>query len=122
MISGSEKLSLYHKEILENLRAALEFDRKQVLEIALAKGIAEGPVIDPSTDTGYKREWEFRWTIFSNESLLLFKHLIIQKHQKAITDSEIPKYMIRYIEIGLEILGRINADRTSVEDFRFSII
>lgn len=123
-MTGSGRISAYYKDILDHLRDALEFERPQVIQIALAKGIAGNQLVDLSSasNNNTKGKWEFQWSIMSPEYILLFQHLIIQKHGIQIGSDDMPKYMARYIELGLEILNNINEDITSVEELRFSII
>lgn len=122
MITGIGRISESHKEMLDELRDALDFERPKILKIALAKGIESDEATDKEKGLNKQGTWDFQWTIMSSADLLLFKHLIIQQQKKNIDDEEMKKYMQCYIENGLEKLMQIKASRTSLDDLRFSII
>ncbi|ARF14015.1 hypothetical protein [Sporosarcina ureae] len=73
MIAGIGRISEQHKEILDELRDALDFERPKILKIALAKGIESNEVTDMEKGSNKQGTWEFQWTIISNADLLLFK-------------------------------------------------
>lgn len=113
-------LSAEGKEILDTLSAALELERPMVVHIALAKGIASDDILAEEFDT--KNRWTIPDNIIKDKDFLLFKHLIIQKANRTLTDDELHKYMIAFIENGLRILQRLNDNKTSMQDLRLLIL
>lgn len=113
-------LSAEGKEILDTLSAALELERPMVVHIALAKGIASDDILTEEFDT--KNRWTIPDNIIKDKDFLLFKHLIIQKANRTLTDDELHKYMIAFIENGLRILQRLNDNKTSMQDLRLLIL
>ena len=113
-------LSAEGKEILDTLSAALELERPMVVHIALAKGIASDDILTDEFDT--KNRWTIPDNIIKDKDFLLFKHLIIQKANRTLTDDELHKYMIAFIENGLRILQRLNDNKTSMQDLRLLIL
>jgi hypothetical protein len=122
MANRRMQLSGEGKEILDKLCDILEIDRPFAIHIALAKGIARasGPV---SLDFEQKKQkWIIPEGIIKDKDYVLFKHLIINEIKKPLTDEEVQKYMAQYIEYGLQIIALELKQRTSLEDYRITVL
>lgn len=115
-------LSEEGKEILDTIIDALEIDRPTAIKIALAKGIATAKDSNTEEYSGGKNKWTIPDAIIKDKEYLLFKHLIINEMDQQLSDEEVQKYMLRYIENGLRKLAEISQQKTSMEDFRLSIL
>lgn len=110
------------KKILDDLVDVLEIDRPMVVKIALAKGISvsNGPIKEEYT--AGKNKWTIPDGIIKDKEFLLFKHLIINEINSEITEDELHKHMVAFIEKGLRTLQVLLKNKTSMEDFRLSIL
>ncbi|MBM7691631.1 hypothetical protein JOC77_001038 [Peribacillus deserti] len=120
---SNRKMSLSEegKKILDLIAESLEVERPMAIKVALAKGIAvsNGPVHEEYPGSN---RWTIPDSIIKDKEFLLFKHLIINEVNKSIDDEEIQKHMLSYIEKGLRTLKDILNSKTSMEDFRLSIL
>lgn len=115
-------LSEEGKIILDEVKDALSLERPLVVRIALAKGIATHALKDPSKLYDSKNGWTIPDNIIKDKEFLLFQHLIIQKANKSLSDEEIHKEMIQYIEHGLRVIQMIQKNKSSLEDLRLLIL
>ncbi|KIV56137.1 hypothetical protein AM501_20585 [Aneurinibacillus migulanus] len=98
------RLSKQGVERLDKVIAELNLNgkRPEALRIAFAKGISEtkGEPLERNTTGG----WEIPERIIAvGEEYILYKHLIIERIAAPIYDHKmIDKYMLGYIEAGLE--------------------
>lgn len=115
-------LSEEGKIILDEVKDALSLERPLVVRIALAKGIATHAIKDPSKSYDSKNGWTIPDNIIKDQEFLLFQHLIIQKANQSLTDEEIHKEMIQYIEYGLRVIQMIQKNKSSLEDLRLLIL
>jgi len=115
-------LSEEGKRILDELVDVLEVERPMVVKISLAKGIAvaNGPITDDFS--GGKNKWTIPDGIIKDKEYLLFKHLIINEVNTALSEDDLQKYMLAFIEKGLRILEDLLKNKTSMEDFRLLIL
>ncbi|WP_419883514.1 hypothetical protein ACN6MY_08165 [Peribacillus sp. B-H-3] len=114
-------LSEEGKKIVDLIAESLEVERPMAIRIALAKGIAVSSGSINENYTGGNR-WTIPDSIIKDKEFLLFKHLIINETNKSLNDEELHKYMLMYIEKGLRTLRDILKNKTSMEDFRLSIL
>lgn len=122
MANRKMMLSEEGKTILDTIVDALEIDRPTAIKIALAKGIATSKGPDNEEYSGGKNKWTIPDAIIKDKEYLLFKHLIINEIDEQLSDEEVQKYMLHYIENGLRKLEEIHQHKTSMEDFRLSIL
>jgi len=115
-------LSAEGKEILESLTDSLELERPFIVRIALAKGIATHVIMDLNLKYETKNGWTIPDNIIKDQEFLLFKHLIIQYAENNLTDDELHKEMILYIEHGLRVLQKLENNKSSLEDLRLLIL
>jgi hypothetical protein len=110
------------KQILDRLCEVLEIDRPYAIKIALAKGlsISNGEVNSDFSDSNQK--WTIPDGIIRDKEYLLFKHLIINELEKALTEDEVHHHMILYIEYGLRIIEKEIESLSSLEDYRLTIL
>jgi hypothetical protein len=115
------QLSEEGKEILDLIADIMEIERPMAVKIALAKGLsmANGPVTD---DFHGGNKWTIPDNIIKDKEFLLFKHLIISEVNIPLNEDELHKHMLAFIEKGLRILREIHRNKTSMEDFRLSIL
>ncbi|KQL33523.1 hypothetical protein AN960_20830 [Bacillus sp. FJAT-25509] len=122
MSNKKMQLSGSGKEILENIIGALEIDRPLGIKIALAKGIAisEGEITEEYKDS--LKKWEIPDNIIKENEFTFFKHLIIEEVNKSLTNDELHKHMILYIECGLRYIDDQLKNLNSLEDARIKIL
>lgn len=97
-------LSKQGHEYLPNVMVELGIDRPLALKIALAKGIASETL--PKEEKKESSDFIFNTDVVAkDDELLLVKHLIINKLKRKISDQEIDKYILYFIEHGLEIMN-----------------
>jgi len=115
-------LSEEGKQILDRVVDSLECERPMVVKIALAKGISisEGAVSEQYPPG--KNKWTIPDNIIKDKEFLLFKHLIINEVNTPLTDDDLHKHMLAFIEKGLRKLKDDLESKTSMEDFRLRII
>lgn len=112
-------LSPSGKKILDNFIEILSFTRPQVLRLAFAKGYVSSSVEIPTNSE--EKGWEVP-DIFSEEDILLFKHLIINKQEVEITSIDLYSEILKNIEIGLYTFEKLYEDRNSLDDIRMLIL
>lgn len=122
MANRRMNLSAEGKEILESLTDSLELERPFIVRIALAKGIATHVIMDLNLKYETKNGWTIPDNIIKDQEFLLFKHLIIQYAENNLTDDELHKEMILYIEHGLRVLQKLENNKSSLEDLRLLIL
>lgn len=110
------------KEILENLIGILEIERPLGIKIALAKGIsiANGEITEEFKDS--LKKWMIPDNIIKDQEFTLFKHLIINEVNKSLTNDELHKHMLLFIESGLRHLDQQIKSLNSLEDARIKIL
>lgn len=110
------------KKILDLIVEVLEVERPMAVKIALAKGISvsNGPVLDEFTNS--KNKWTIPDSIIKDKEFLMFKHLIINEVQKALDEDQLHQHMLLFIEKGLQTLKNEYEGKTSLEDFRLTIL
>lgn len=115
-LSGEGKL------ILDKIADSLEIERPHAVKIALAKGLAisDGPVSEDYSQGSNK--WTIPDNIIKDKEFLLFKHLIINEAMSPLGDDDLHKHMLAYIEKGLRFLKNELDEKTSMEDFRLTIL
>lgn len=115
-------LSEEGKIILDQIMDSLEVERPLAVKISLAKGIScsDGEIIDEFV--GGKNKWTIPDNIIKDKEFLLFKHLIINETKKSLDDEILHKYMLSFIEKGLRVLKNELDEKTSIEDFRITIL
>lgn len=122
---SNRKMSLSEdgKNKLDVIMDALEVERPMAIKIALAKGIAlsDGPVLENYYSS--KNKWTIPDNIIKDKEFLLFKHLILKEvNTSSLNEDELHKHILAFIEKGLRLLhGELN-NKTSMEDFRISIL
>lgn len=115
-------ISAEGKNILDVFSDILELDRPDTIKLALAKGIAinKGPVKIANFSSSNK--WTIPDGIIKGNDFLLFKQLIINEQKEILTEEELAKQMIYFIEIGLRELQKLKDNSNSLEDIRLSIL
>ena len=122
MTNRRMSLSEEGKTILDKMVNILEVERPMAVKIALAKGISvsKGPVEEEYT--GGKNKWTIPDGIIKDKEFLLFKHLIINEVNTALDEDLLNKHMLAYIEKGLRTMENLLKNKTSMEDFRITIL
>jgi len=111
------------KVILDQLTEILDLERPSIVKICLAKGIAESNGIpDDLQKLSSKNKWTIPDGIIKEKEFSMFKHLIINEINTSITNVELHKYMLIFIEKGLRLLKNIHKEKASLEDIRISIL
>lgn len=118
MSSKRMVLSPSGKRILDNFVEILSLTRPQVLKLAFAKGY-ESPTLEIKSDSDEKG-WEIP-DILSEDEVLLFKHLIINKLELDIS-SDLYSEILKNIENGLYTFDQLYKDRNSLDDIRMVIL
>jgi len=115
-------LSEEGKKILDLIVEVLEVERPMAVKVALAKGISvsNGQVLEVFSNS--KNKWTIPDNIIKDKEYLLFKHLIINEVQKPLDDDHLHQHMLLFIEKGLQTLKQDYEGKTSLEDFRLSIL
>ncbi|MCK6207696.1 hypothetical protein KZX50_19835 [Bacillus infantis] len=120
MASRNMSLSEEGKNILDQVADLLDVDRPQALKIALAKGISESNgAINVNYDVGKK--WPIP-DIIKDREYVLFKHLIFNELNESLSDTELHKAMVSFMEHGLRLIKELHKNKTSMEDFRLMIL
>jgi hypothetical protein len=116
------QLSETGKEILDTIADTLEVERPMAVKIAFAKGlsISNGPV--PYEFEGGNQKWTIPEGIIKDKEFLLFKHVIINEIGSSLNEADLHKHMVAYIEKGLRKLDVDLKTKTSMEDFRLTIL
>lgn len=111
------------KEYLDILCDRLDVERPQGLKIAFAKGIsnAQGNV-SVTQNEGNKQNWAIPDGIIREKEYLLFKHLIINELQTSLSDDEVNKQMLNYMEFGLRVISNELKQLSSMEDYRIKVL
>lgn len=122
MANRRMSLSEEGKTILDKMVDILEVERPMAVKIALAKGISvsNGPVEEEYF--GGKNKWTIPDGIIKDKEFLLFKHLIINEVNTALDEDHLNKHMLAYIEKGLRTMENLLENKTSMEDFRITIL
>jgi hypothetical protein len=110
-------LSSRGKEILDNYVSYLSIQRPHVLRIAFARGLN----LDGASPTHQEKGWEIP-DIFSEEDLLLFKHLLIHKLKRDFSTDELTSEIVTTIEQGLRNMEQIYEERNTIDDLRMLLI
>ncbi|MFD0672237.1 hypothetical protein [Cohnella sp. GCM10027633] len=113
-------LSARGKKILDDFVGYLSLTRPQVLKLAFAKGYTNVNYATIPTDS-MEKGWEIP-DVFSEDDLLLFKHLIINKLERELDSSEMVQELLRCLEIGLYIFDQLYNERNSLDDLKMLII
>lgn len=110
------------KEILENIISIIEIDRPLGIKIALAKGIAiaNGKITEEYKDS--LKKWIIPDNIIKEQEFTLFKHLIINELNNSLTNDELHKHMLLFIEKGLRHIDHQIKNLNSLEDARIKIL
>ncbi|MRX73052.1 hypothetical protein GJU40_12965 [Bacillus lacus] len=121
MSNRNISLSEEGKKILDQFVDLLEVDRPQAIKIALAKGISES---NGALNANYAlgKKWPIPDNIIKDREYVLFKHLIITELNQPLSDEELHKYMLTFIEHGLRLVEKLHKNKTSMEDFRLMIL
>ncbi|MFJ7859080.1 hypothetical protein ACIQZM_14425 [Peribacillus sp. NPDC097206] len=115
-------LSEEGKIILDQIMDSLEVERPFAVKIALAKGISKSDSMITEEYSGGKNKWTIPDNIIKDKEFLLFKHLIINEVKTSLDDENLHKHMIAFIEKGLRILKKELEEKTSIEDYRITIL
>lgn len=115
-------LSEEGKVILDQVMDSLEVERPFAVKIALAKGISTSDGMITEDYSGGKNKWTIPDNIIKDKEFLLFKHLIINEVKTSLDDENLHKHMITFIEKGLRILKKELEEKTSMEDYRITIL
>lgn len=118
------KLSKRGTEYLSTIMAELGFrntpgkdnDRPTALRLAFAKGITADTLPNEETGKGPK-EFEFNTNVITKGNSILLKHLIINKLQRKISDKEFNKYVLLFVEHGLEIMYKEIQGLTNMDNY-----
>lgn len=115
-------LSEEGKEILDLIANTIEVERPVAVKIGLSRGLAtsHGP-LDHEYNLG-KNKWTIPDNVIKEKEFLLFKHLIINEVNKNLDEHELHKHMELYIEKGLRQLKIDIENKSSLEDFRLTIL
>ncbi len=110
------------KETLDLLIEHLDCERPFAIKLALAKGLAKANgTVSPSQDYS-NGKWTIPDNIIRDDDYLLFKHLIINEIGQPLSEDEIDKHMILFIEYGLQVIKQEIDELTSLEDYRIKIL
>jgi hypothetical protein len=122
MANRRMSLSQQGKEILDKIVENLEIERPNAVKIALAKGISisTGPALE--VYDGGQEKWTIPDNIIKDKEFLLFKHLIVNEVNMTLDETELHKHMLAFIEKGLRRLYEDLKNKTSMEDFRLTIL
>lgn len=109
------------KIMLDIIKDALEIERPMAVKIALAKGLAgsAGPVLEVFPGGN---KWTIPEGIIKDKEFILFRHLILSELKKPLTDEELAHHMALFIDKGIRILKSEYDNKSSLEDFRISIL
>lgn len=110
------------KQLLDSFCERLEFARPKGIKVAIAKGIARGIVPSKDDYKDGKSKWELPDSIIKDNEYTLFKHIIINEHQIAMSDSEVNEYILLYFESGIRTLMDELSEMTTLEDSRIKIL
>jgi hypothetical protein len=116
------QLSEKGKAILDTIADTLEVERPMAVKIALAKGISISNGAVSEEFEGGNDKWTIPESIIKDKEFLLFKHLIINEVGAPLNEVDLHKHMLAFIEMGLRILGEQLRNKTSMEDFRLTIL
>ena len=122
MANRRMSLSEEGKTILDKMVNILEVERPMAVKIALAKGISVSKEPVEEEYTGGKNKWTIPDGIIKDKEFLLFKHLIINEVNTALDEDLLNKHMLAYIEKGLRTMENLLKNKTSMEDFRITIL
>ena len=122
MANRKMNLSMIGKETLDLLIEHLDSERPFAIKLALSKGLANANgAVSPTLDYS-KGKWTIPDNIIRENDYLLFKHLIINEIGHQLSDDEIDKHMILFIEYGLQIIQKEIDELTSLEDYLIKIL
>lgn len=112
------------KDIIDELKILLDEDeRSPIIQLALAKGIAN---ISDNLIEPIKYNSSGTWTVPENlikdPEYVLFKHLIINEYKKPISDQDMNKYFAFLIESGLRLILKSIESKTDFDDLRIQIL
>lgn len=110
------------KEILDLLSEALEIERPQAIQIALAKGIKKAHINIQDQFKDDKDKWTIPDNIIKDREYLLFKHLIINEVNASLSEDQVNQYLLLYIEHGLRNIKEEMVNLSSLEDYRIVIL
>jgi hypothetical protein len=116
------QLSQKGKEILDTIADTLEIERPMAVKIALAKGISISNGAVKEEFEGGTDKWTIPESIIKDKEFLLFKHLIINEIGTPLNEVDLHKHMLDFIEKGLRKLSEQLKNKTSMEDFRLTIL
>lgn len=94
----------------------LELERPDALRLAFAKGLSskELPTMQKKTLSNF----EFPTSVITkNEEPVLIKHLIIERLQQKIEDKDLDKYILMFIEHGLDIMNKEIENLSDMENY-----
>lgn len=100
------KLSVEGEKYLLTIMDELEIDiseRSHAIRLAFSKGIAADSCPVERNTKPSKIEFPIS-VVAKNDNSLLIKHLMIEKLQRKITTSEMKKYILLFVEHGLETM------------------
>lgn len=110
----------YLTEIMAELgleRSETKNERPQALKLAFAKGIAAENLPDVSQKKKFSG-FEFPSTVIAKgDDILLVKHLIIDKLQRNIENDELNKYILLFVEHGLEVMHNEIKELTNMDQY-----
>lgn len=124
MENGRMYLSPRGNEILHRVMSELELmnKRPETLRIAFAKGL----VSSSTTLEIKKREtngWEVpKGIIAKDDDYLLYRHLIIDRVGIELEAKDVDKYMLHFIEEGLEIMEHEMDDLTPLDNYLLFLV
>ncbi|ODG91569.1 hypothetical protein BED47_07620 [Gottfriedia luciferensis] len=78
--------------------------RPDTLRIAFAKGLVSDKNVEVPTVASEKSDFEFPLSVITKDDYLLYKHLIINKVGKALEEKDIEKFILFFVEDGLQIM------------------
>jgi hypothetical protein len=118
------KLSKKGEEFLSNVMTELEIDlkdRPDAIKIAFSKGLTA--ITLPSEEKRELSKFEFPTSVVAkSDDILLFKHLMIEKLQKKISDDEYDKYILLFVEHGLFIMNEEIRNLTDMDNYLFYLL
>lgn len=113
------KLSNIGYECLSIVMAELEMDVKErpdALRIAFAKGLASDTL--PSDEKKDLSKFEFPSSVIAKaDDKILIKHLIIEKLHNRVSDDELDKFILQFVEHGLYTMNEELKQLSSADNY-----
>lgn len=101
--------------------AVLEIDRPSALRLAFAKGIAAKAL--PHEEKKVKSKREFPSSVIAKgKEVALVHHLMINKLQRKIEEREIDRYILIFIEHGLEEMYSEIKQLSAADNYLFFLL